>query len=258
MVLELGYDCGMQRMAKFALALVVFFIAGCGVPGVHAQANWGPSVTSMGFGGSNRPGGIPPSVTSLGFGQTGFAHTGTPGWGGNTHFHNPMFPGTPIGNPGHHRPYYPYYPAWGGYYAYPVFIDSGDAYQQNYDSVDNADNPDEYRGGPTIFDRRGDGQYVPSSSTRRSELDHESLAAVPPPPPGPAPEVADQPETVLVFKDGHQASVDNYAIVGSTLYDLSGGKRHKIPLADLDLNATAQRNDDRGVDFEVPTSSPAN
>jgi hypothetical protein len=236
-------------------------IAGYSVPTVRAQSvRGGPSVTSMGFGGSNRPGGIPPSVTSLGFGQTGFGHVGAPGWGGNTHFHNPMFPGTPIGNPRHHHGNgndYPYYPVWGAYYGYPIF-DSGDAYQQNFDSVDNAENPEEYRGGPTIFDRRGDGQYAPSGSARRSELDQETLASVSQPPPGPAPEVANQPQTILVFKDGHQASVDNYAIVGSTLYDLSGGKRHKIPLADLDLKATVQQNDDRGVDFEVPTSSPAN
>jgi len=257
MVLKLGYDCGMQRMAKFALALAMFFIAGYGVPGVHAQANWAPSVTSMGFGG-NHVNGIPPSVTSLGFGQTGFGHAGAPGWGGHGNFHNPMFPAHPIGNPRHHHGNdYPYYPVWGAYYGYPIF-DSGDAYQQNFDSVDNAENPDEYRGGPTIFDRRGDGQYVPSGGARRSELDQETLASVSQPAPGPPPEVANQPQTILVFKDGHQASVDNYAIVGSTLYDLSGGKRHKIPLADLDLNATAQQNDDRGVDFEVPTSSPAN
>ena len=65
MALKLGYDCGMQRMAKFALALITLLIAGYCVQTAHAQANWGPSVTSMGFGGSNRPGGIPPSVTSL-------------------------------------------------------------------------------------------------------------------------------------------------------------------------------------------------
>jgi hypothetical protein len=255
MALKLGYDCGMRRMALFALVLATLLIAGYSVPTVRAQSvRGGPSVTSMGFGGSNRPGGIPPSVTSLGFGQTGFGHVNNPGSGGHTHFHNPMFPGTPIGNPRHHHGTdYPYYPVWGAYYGYPIF-DSGDAYQQNFDSVDNAENPDEYRGGPTIFDRRGDGQYVPSGTARRSELDQETLASVS----QPAPEVADQPQTVLVFKDGHQSSVDNYAIVGSTLYDLSGGKRHKIPLADLDLNATAQQNDDRGVDFEVPTSSPAN
>lgn len=257
MALKLGYDCGMRRMALFALT--AFLVAGCNVPRVQAQAvNVAPSVTSMGFGGSH-VNGIPPSVTSLGFGQTGFGHTGAPGWGGNTHFHNPMFPGTPIGNPRHHHGNgndYPYYPVWGAYYGYPIF-DSGDAYQQNFEPVDNAENPDEYRGGPTIFDRRGDGQYVPSGGTRRSELDQETYASVSQPA-GPEPEVAEQPQTILIFKDGHQASVDNYAIVGSALYDLSGGKRHKIPLADLDLNATAQQNDDRGVDFEVPTSAPAN
>jgi hypothetical protein len=171
-----------------------------------------------------------------------------------------MFPGRPIGNPRHHHDHgtnYPYYPVWGAYYGYPIF-DSGDAYQQNFESVDNAENPDEYRGGPTIFDRRGDGQYVPSGSGHRSELDQETLASVSQPAPGPPPEVAVQPQTILVFKDGHQSSVDNYAIVGSTLYDLSGGKRHKIPLADLDLSATAQQNDDRGVDFELPANSTSN
>jgi hypothetical protein len=258
MALKLGYHCGMRRMSLFALVLAAFLMAGYFVPTVRAQANWGPSVTSIGFGGSNRPGGIPPSVTSLGFGQPGFGHVNTPGWGGHGNFHNPMFPGRPIGNPRHHHGNdFPYYPVWGAYYGYPAFIDSGDAYQQNFDSVDNAENPDEYRGGPTIFDRRGDGQYVPSDTARRSELDQESSEAARPMP-GPPPEVADQPQTVLVFKDGHQASVDNYAIVGNTLYDLSGGKRHRIALADLDLSATAQQNDDRGVDFEVPGSAPAN
>jgi len=254
MALKLSYDCGMRRMALFALT--VFLIAGYSVPRVQAQrVNVAPSVTSIGFGG-NRTNGIPPSVTSLGFGQTGFGHVNNPGSGSHGNFHNPMFPRRPIGNPHHHHGNdFPYYPVWGAYYGYPIF-DSGDAYQQN-DSVDNAENPDEYRGGPTIFDRRGDGQYVPSGSTHRSELDQESLASLSQPA-GPAPEVADQPQTILVFKDGHQSSVDNYAIVGSTLYDLSGGKRRKIPLADLDLNATAQQNDDRGVDFEVPSSSPAN
>jgi hypothetical protein len=254
MALKLGYDCGMRRMALFALT--VFLIAGYIAPRVHAQANWGPSVTSMGFGG-NHLNGIPPSVTSLGFGHTGFGHVNNPGSGSHGNFHNPMFPGRPIGNPRHHHGNdYPYYPVWGAYYGYPIF-DSGDAYQPN-DTVDNAENPDEYRGGPTIFDRRGDGQYVPSRSARRSDLDQETLASVSQSAPGPPPELADQPQTILIFKDGHQASVDNYAIVGSTLYDLSSGKRHKIPLADLDLKATAQQNDDRGVDFEVPASSPAN
>jgi hypothetical protein len=52
--------------------------------------------------------------------------------------------------------------------------------------------------------------------------------------------------------------VANYAIVGSTLYDLTGGHRQKIALADLDLSATAKQNDDRGIDFQVPGAAEAN
>jgi hypothetical protein len=63
---------------------------------------------------------------------------------------------------------------------------------------------------------------------------------------------------VLVFKDGHQLEVANYAIVGSTLYDLTDGRRHKIALAELDLAATAKQNDDRGIDFQVPAAPEAN
>ena len=63
---------------------------------------------------------------------------------------------------------------------------------------------------------------------------------------------------MLVFKDGHQLEVSNYAIVGSTLYDLTVGRRHKIALADLDLTATAKQNDDRGIDFQVPAPPEAN
>ncbi len=69
---------------------------------------------------------------------------------------------------------------------------------------------------------------------------------------------SDQPQTVLVFKDGHEVEVANYAIVGSTLYDLSSGHRQKISLSDLDLSATSKQNDDRGIDFQVPTTSQAN
>jgi hypothetical protein len=63
---------------------------------------------------------------------------------------------------------------------------------------------------------------------------------------------------LLIFKDGHQAEVENYAIVGDTLYDLSEGRRHKIALADLNLDATAQQNEDRGIDFTVPATAASN
>jgi hypothetical protein len=77
------------------------------------------------------------------------------------------------------------------------------------------------------------------------------------PAPEPAP-VSNQPDTVLVFKDGHQLEIANYAIVGSTLFDLTDGHRRKIPLSELDLRATAKQNDDRGIDFQVPLGGEAN
>lgn len=61
------------------------------------------------------------------------------------------------------------------------------------------------------------------------------------------------PATALVFRDQHVEEVRNYAIAGGTLWvlnDHQAGK--KIPLAQLDLDATVKMNDDRGVDFQVP------
>jgi hypothetical protein len=60
---------------------------------------------------------------------------------------------------------------------------------------------------------------------------------------------------VLIFKDGHQSDVINYAIVGDTLFDFGAGRTHKILLADLDLAATRKANDDHGVDFQIPASA---
>lgn len=64
----------------------------------------------------------------------------------------------------------------------------------------------------------------------------------------------DQPRTLLIFKDGHQLEVSNYAIMGSTLY-LFAGDHRKISLADLDIDATRKANDDRGIEFRVPNAS---
>ena len=106
---------------------------------------------------------------------------------------------------------------------------------------------DEDGGGPTIFDRRGSGRRT-RTVTREADPAPEptqAIAAIPPAP------VSDQPETVLIFKDGHRAEIRNYAIVGDVLYDFTS-VRHRIALADLDLSATTKENDERGIDFHVP------
>jgi hypothetical protein len=62
----------------------------------------------------------------------------------------------------------------------------------------------------------------------------------------------------LVFKDGRKLEVGNYAIVGSTLFDLTPGHPRKVALSDLDLDATRQQNDEHGVIFQLPPSAQAN
>jgi hypothetical protein len=63
------------------------------------------------------------------------------------------------------------------------------------------------------------------------------------------------PATVLVFRDQHKQEVQNYAIVGQTLWAFGSSRTQKIPLSDLDIAATTKANDERGVDFHVPTNS---
>lgn len=61
-----------------------------------------------------------------------------------------------------------------------------------------------------------------------------------------------EPETALVFRDKHVEQVRNYAISGGTLWVLTDQAAKRIPLTQLDIDATVKMNDDRGVDFQVP------
>jgi len=223
-----------------ALVAMVFFTYSA-----FGQINGTPSsVTSPGFGG-RAINGPPSSVTSL----------GPRGYSSNSHVSFsttvPNLRHDRNGHDGQHgrRDHYgEYIPPL--YYAVPVPYATD---QAATDDVDPDDDPN-YQGGPTIFDRRGLGErsYVPP--VRDVPMPHagqngeESLS-------DPAP--AEEP-TVLVFKDGHQLEVGNYAIVDSTLYDLTPGHSRKIALADLDLDATRKQNDDRGVVFQLPPSGQAN
>jgi hypothetical protein len=60
------------------------------------------------------------------------------------------------------------------------------------------------------------------------------------------------PATVLVFRDQHQLEIRNYAIADGTLWVVSEQSAKKIPLSELDLDATTKANDERGVEFQVP------
>jgi hypothetical protein len=57
---------------------------------------------------------------------------------------------------------------------------------------------------------------------------------------------------VLVFRDKHTQEVQNYAIVGKTIWVFDETRAAKFPLADLDIPATTKANEDRGIDFKTP------
>jgi len=217
----------------------LFVMPLCLVTSSKAQINGAPaSVTSPGFGGhsTNAP---RASVTSL----------GPNGYAPNSRATFSTSPDNRHGDHPHHRHYA------NGYAAYPYVIGVPVPYAADMAATDagsDADDDSNYQGGPTIFDRHGSGadSYVPPVSDI-SPAHGEQRVAVDPPEPAPEP-------TLLVFSDGHKLEVGNYAIVGTTLFDLTPGHSRKVPLADLDLDATRKQNDDRGVIFQLPASPQGN
>ena len=227
----------------------------------HAQIHGTPaSVTSPGFGGQpGRVSGVPPSVTSLG--PNGFGHN-------FTFRTEPNFPRHPNGPAFPHHPQPPASPLYGSYTYYPfvpVFSIPypADVYPDDQANARDREQDDgryseQYRGGPTIFDRRGPGTPTRNNPgdyrERREDVQTETRQVAQPD----SSPVANQPPTVLIFKDGRQAEIANYAIAGGTLFDLGSGRQRKIAIADLDIAETTKQNDDRGVDFQVPASAVRN
>jgi hypothetical protein len=244
-------------VAGFAL-LGLWFLSATAAPG---QINGTPpSVTSIGFGGHfDRPPGIPPSVTSLG--PEGFTPNHQFFAPSNCCFKGAVAPGANRLHFEHHPHHTPIFPIGGVIYPvpYPVYM----ANPQD-EEPGPAMAPEPYSAGPTIFDRRASGQTsqsVEAGYAERVRDDRALTVAAPPPASAASVEAApviDQPPTALIFKDGRHLEVENYAIVGTMLYDLTPGHRSKIPISDLDLAATVKQNDERGIDFQLPAKPEKN
>ena len=241
------YHKVMRRSISASTLFAALFVVLLLVASSMGQVNGPPaSVTSPGFGG-NRINGPAPSVTSLG--PHGYP-SGPPHFSGSVDG-----PRHGRGDHGkdrdgdHRRSDNSDGAVW---YAYPVpyaVEDSG--------AVENPPaepNDPEDQGGPTVFDRHGSGPHaypppekdvVPAHATQMTEKE-------PPSEPDPP-----QEPTLLVFKDGRTVEVGNFAIQGGTLFDLTPGHRRKIALADLDLDATRKKNDERGVTFQLPSTYKA-
>lgn len=240
----LRYDLCMRRVVPIVLAVVGVMT----VPTAGAQINGTrASVTSLG-GSPIFPPGPRASVTSLG--PQGF----TPNFNGrNCCFSfrpkNPHHSGLGGGRFGFGVGVLPLY-SMPYYYGYGDVVDPvDDSMEQSYSRVADRQKVDR--------ESTSQQQYYDDERLNRLEAQMDEMENAPkksePVQTHPQAPVADQPGTVLVFRDGHSVEVTNYAIVGDTIYDFSQGSRHKIALADLDLSATEKQNDARGLDFRLPT-----
>ena len=225
----------------------------------HAQVNGTPaSVTSPGFGG-NAVNGPRASVTSVGpQGYTAHSHATFSTSSPNTHHTGDHHPGDHQRDGDHERRRRNEDGSAGAvFYAVPVpyGVDNAAPAEENVDAdADANENDPEDQGGPTVMDHRGAGprSYAPPMRDAfRPSSKHVSDE------PPAEPEAPLEP-TLLVFKDGHKLEVGNYAILNTTLFDLTPGHPRKIALAELDLDATRKQNDDRGVIFKLPAGAKAN
>jgi len=190
--------------------------------------------------------------SGVGFRGTGFGFRGGFGRGFGTGFGRPSF----AGRFHHHRgffnggfgfPFFGYsavyaYPYDYGYYSTPVADYSYPSYgAYNYYS-------DQQRGVEERLDRLED------RVDRLRDEERYRAEAQATRPRAPSSSTGESRPAVLVFRDRHTEEVQNYGIVGQTLWVFNEQRARKIPLASLDLVATTKVNEDRGVDFQVPSA----
>jgi len=197
---------------------------GGGFGGGHAGFGGG---VHGGFGG-----GVHSGLSSRGFG-------GHPGFGAGRPFGHPGFGSRPFGFRNRYRGWGWGWPYWGwgwpGYeydnYSSNYYPSQG--YADNYDARD----PKIAQEQQAEIDRLND-EVARLRDQRESH--NTSLSA------------SSSEKTELVFNDKHSEEIQNYAIIGPTLWVLNSDKSRKIPLAELNIPATQKVNDDRGVDFQLP------
>jgi len=193
------------------------------------------------------------------------AHVGVPQgayWGGGFHGpHGPGFPGYPS-----HLPYYPghypcfrcRYPWWGyrGYYGYPwglgwyggisfVSSDASYSYAPESNPAYAYPPPDNSSASIAYEQQREIDRLNDEVARLRAERAPATHALEPP--------AQIRADTLLVFRDRHSEEIRNYAIAGETLWVFTQQRARKIPIAELDVPATTKANEDRGIDFRLPS-----
>lgn len=259
-----GYDLAMRRLMSLAVAMLAMTLL---APLSRAQVRGTPAPESQHH--TARSAAVAPQ------GRTGVMPTPI----GVSPAPAPAFPTpTPIGVPPmlpvpgtsntagngfhHHHHHHDGFAgdAYPVYVPVPVVVDPYSMYQATPDQDDQETDDPPIVQGPTVFERRTPGDVTATENfTALPSADEPAPAAADASPaqPDSASSQPAQPQepSVLMFRDGHQLEVQNYAIVGDFLYDFTPGHARKVPLSQLDLPATVKANDDRGLDFTLPASA---
>jgi hypothetical protein len=115
---------------------------------------------------------------------------------------------------------------------------------------------------PLLIELRGD-RYVrisePKPADASSMIEPRSSAEASSPMTTSLARTANESPTVFIFRDGHQEESTNYSIVAGTIYASAdywsdGAWTRKILVADLNIPATLQANQRRGVRFVLPSA----
>lgn len=155
-------------------------------------------------------------------------------------------------------------PYYGGYF--PGYIDPGytgsfDQYGSGYDQ--NGGYGDEQQNGPSPSGQYADQSRPPYNGPygqrpappegypnryQRPPAEEQTSAN-----PGPITNGLDHPEVTLIFNNNRpEEQVKNYAVTSTTLFILDGTKRRQIPISELDIPKTVEKNQENGIEFTVP------
>lgn len=138
-------------------------------------------------------------------------------------------------------------PFYFGYYGYPAYYsDYSYSAGQPYPSYD-------YYAAQSSYDMAQQQQDIDRLEAEVERLKEERQSSETTPANAQA-ENKSEPSTptILVFRDKHTQEVQNYAVVGGTIWIFNEQRATKLPLSWLDIDATTKANEDRGINFRVP------
>ena len=160
-------------------------------------------------------------------------------------FNNGFFFGSNFGFGGFGSPFwsYPYYPYYG---SYPFYSDYTSAAPQQAVSSDTSGQVELAREVQQLSDqieelryeegRRAERQTTPPPSSSGTSLSARTPAIA----------------TTFVLRDGSHVVAQNYALTGQTLWIFDEHKARKIPMSDIDREATEKFNADNGIVIRLP------